>query len=87
MYLVARVVDSIGGAFFATGNADVNTLRTVQDALAAELIIELGIPKDSGIESDLFRQQRSSDEVSFPIFVVCRLVHVIAGARSLVFAD
>lgn len=59
------VLDIVGRAFFATGNADVNALRTVQDTLAAEHMIELGIPKNSVIKRELARQQRTSEEVSF----------------------
>lgn len=58
------VVDSIGKSFFATGNADTNALRTVQESLAAEHMMELGIPQKSYAKSELSRQMRTSDDVS-----------------------
>lgn len=65
-YVFGVVLESIGKAFFSTGNADVNALRTVQESLAAEHMVELGIPKDSVLKPELSKQMRTSSEVSFP---------------------
>lgn len=62
-YVFSVVLESIGKAFFSTGNADVNALRTVQESLAAEHMVELGIPKDSIIKHELSKQMRTSNEV------------------------
>lgn len=53
----------MGRLFFATGNADVNALRTVQDTLAVEHIIELGMTTDAICITELAREQRTSKEV------------------------
>ncbi|CAN0254918.1 unnamed protein product [Ectocarpus sp. 6 AP-2014] len=61
-YVFGVVLESIGKAFFSTGNADVNALRSVQESLAAEHMVELGIPKDSVIKGELSKQMRTSNE-------------------------
>ena len=69
-YVFGEVLDSMGKAFFSTWNVDVNALRTVQESLAAEHMIELGIPKDSVIKDELSRQMRTSNEVSVCAYLI-----------------
>ncbi|CAM9491192.1 unnamed protein product [Ectocarpus sp. 12 AP-2014] len=56
------IFTQMGRLFFATGNVDVNALRTVQDTLAVEHIIELGMTTDAICITDLAREQRTSTE-------------------------
>lgn len=72
-YVFGVVLESIGKAFFSTGNADVNALRSVQESLAAEHMVELGIPKDNVIKDELSKQMRTSNEVSLPCVPCVRL--------------
>ena len=54
------IFESIGLAFFGLENADVNALRTTQDTLAIEHVIELGLTLDAMCLDELAKDQRTS---------------------------
>ena len=58
------IFESIGLAFFGLENADVNALRTTQDTLAVEHVIELGLTLDAMCLDELAKDQRTSKTVS-----------------------
>ncbi|CAM9936666.1 unnamed protein product, partial [Pylaiella littoralis] len=41
------LVENIGEAYFGLGNVDINALRTAQDTLAVEHIMELGLTTEA----------------------------------------
>ena len=53
------IFESIGLAFFGLENADVNALRTTQDTLAVEHVIELGFTLDAMCLDELAKDQRT----------------------------
>lgn len=58
------ILQHIGVTFFGLANLDVNAFRTVQDTLAVEHLIELGLDLDAICIKELAREQRTSLEVS-----------------------
>lgn len=58
------VLKHVGAAFFGLVNVDVNAFRTVQDTLAVEHVIELGMGLDALCLKELAREQRTTLEVS-----------------------
>ncbi|CAN0597129.1 unnamed protein product [Laminaria digitata] len=58
------ILKDVGRAFFRTENMSLNALRTVQDTLAAEHLVEEGYDYTAQCISELVRQQRTSVDVS-----------------------
>ena len=62
-----KVVASVGRTYFGIDNADVYSMRTVQDTLAEEDLVEVGLDHTAHCAQDLFRRQRTTDKVCQPI--------------------
>lgn len=66
------ILEETGLAFFGLDNVDVNALRTAQDTLAVEHVIELGFTLDAMCLDELAKDQRTSKMVSqFFDFAIC----------------
>ena len=58
-----KVVAAVGRTYFGVDNADVYSMRTVQDTLANEDLVEVGLDHTAHCAQDLFRRQRTTDKV------------------------
>lgn len=65
------VVKDVGRAYFGVDNLDIYSLRTSQTTLAYRMLKVVGLDTTHGSIQELFREQRTSDEVSV---VSCRVV-------------
>ena len=71
------VLEETGLAFFGLDNVDVNALRTVQDTLAVEHVIELGFTLDAMCLDELAKDQRTPKTVSQLFdYAICECVVV-----------
>lgn len=57
------VVVSVGRTYFGIANADVYLMRTVQDTLAFEDLVEIGLDTSAHCAKALFRKQRTTEQV------------------------
>lgn len=62
------ILKVVGQTYFRTGNMTLNAIRTCQDTLAAQHLLELGWDKGCYALLELARQQRTSPKVSRVVY-------------------
>lgn len=67
-----KVVASVGRTYFGVDNADVYSMPTVQDTMAAEDLVEVGLDHTAHCAQHLFRRQRTTEKVcQLIVNVIC----------------
>lgn len=67
-----KVVASVGRTYFGIDNADVYSMRTVQDTMAAQDLVAVGLDHTAHCAQDLFRRQRTTEKVcQLIVNVIC----------------
>lgn len=67
-----KVVQSVCRTYFGVANADVYSMRTVQDTMASEDLVEVGLDHTAHCAQDLFRRQRGTEKVcQLIVNVIC----------------
>lgn len=67
-----KVVAAVGRTYFGVANADVYSMRTVQDTMTSEDLVEVGLDHTAHCAQDLFRRQRTADKVcQLIVNVIC----------------
>lgn len=69
-----KVVAAVGRTYFGVDNADVYSMRTVQDTIATEDLVEVGLDHTAHCAQDLFRRQRTTEKVcQLIVNVICSI--------------
>lgn len=67
-----KVVQSVCRTYFGVANADVYSMRTVQDSLATEDLLAVGLNQGGHCAQDLYRRQRTTEKVcQLIVNVIC----------------